>query len=198
VTAAGGLRETGGLRPEQLALAETTEIEASRLGLSTSRLLRIARLDREEVKPYLEPTNIVELVTHLADQYAERWPDRKFSLTKDVTSAEVLADAELLGLAVRQLLDNACKYSQSGSAIKIGIELQHELVTVRLRNSGNPVPSNERTRIFERFYRGSEAHYLATGSGLGLYVARKIAKAHGEASILKSTRHLTVEGRLSS
>jgi two-component system sensor histidine kinase KdpD len=198
VTAAGGLRETGGLRPEQLALAETTEIEASRLGLLTSRLLRIARLDREEVKPYLEPTNIVELVTHLADQYAERWPDRKFSLTKDVTSAEVLADAELLGLAVRQLLDNACKYSQSGSAIKIGIELQHELVTVRLRNSGNPVPSNERTRIFERFYRGSEAHYLATGSGLGLYVARKIAKAHGEASILKSTRHLTVEGRLSS
>ena len=91
----------------------------------------------------------------------------------------MLADAELLGLAVRQLLDNACKYSQSGSAIKIGIELQHELVTVRLRNSGNPVPSNERTRIFERFYRGSEAHYLATGSGLGLYVARKIAKAHG-------------------
>jgi two-component system sensor histidine kinase KdpD len=53
VTAAGGLRETGGLRPEQLELAEMAEMEASRLGLLTSRLLRIARLDREEVKPQL-------------------------------------------------------------------------------------------------------------------------------------------------
>ena len=52
-------------------------------------------------------------------------------------------------------------------------------MSVRVSNSGNPVPANERTRIFERFYRGSEAHSRAPGSGLGLYVARKIAKSHG-------------------
>jgi len=93
ITAAGGLRETGGLRPEQLELAEMAETEASRLGLLTSRLLRIARLDREEVKPQLELTDLAELVTHLADQYEERWTDRKLSLNKDVAAAEVLADA---------------------------------------------------------------------------------------------------------
>ena len=98
VTAAGGLRETSGLRPEQLELAETAEMEASRLGRLTSRLLRIARLDREEVKPQLDRTDIVELVTHLADEYTQRWTDRKLSLTRDITSAEVLADAELLRL----------------------------------------------------------------------------------------------------
>ena len=58
------------------------KLEASRLGLLTSRLLRIARLDREEVKPQLELTDLVELVTNLSDQYAERWADRKLSLTK--------------------------------------------------------------------------------------------------------------------
>jgi two-component system, OmpR family, sensor histidine kinase KdpD len=179
VAAAGGLRETGGLRPEQLELAETAERESAQLGLLTSRLLRIARLDREEVKPYLEPTDIGELVTHLADYYVERWPDRKFSLTKDIASVEVRADAELLRLAVRQLLDNACKYSPSGSDIKISIELQHQLVALRVWNSGNSVPANERAKIFERFYRGSETHDLAPGSGLGLYVARKIVRAHG-------------------
>ena len=179
VTAAGGLRETSGLRPDQLELAETAEMEASRLGRLTSRLLRIARLDREEVKPQLELTDIVELVTHLADEYTERWTDRKLSLTRDVTSAEVLADAELLRLAMLQLLDNACKYSHSGSAIKIGIESQHELVAVRVWNSGSPIAPNERARIFERFYRGTEARHVAPGSGLGLYVARKIAQAHG-------------------
>lgn len=179
VTAAGGLRETGGLRPEQMELAAIAEMEASQLGLLTSRLLRIARLDRDEVKPQLEPTDVAELVTHLAGQYAEHWTDRKLSLTKDVISAEVLADAELLRLALRQLLDNACKYSHSGSAIKIGIELQHDFVAVRVWNSGNPITSNERARIFERFYRGTEARQVAPGSGLGLYVARKIVQAHG-------------------
>lgn len=179
VTAAGGLRETGGLRPEQLELAEMAEMEASRLGLLTSRLLRIARLDREEVKPQLELTDLAELVKHLADQYAERWTDRKVSLTNDAESLEVLADAELLRLAVRQLLDNACKYSQSGAAIRIAVELQNELATVLVWNSGSHLPAKERGRIFERFYRGADARQVAPGSGLGLYVARKIVQAHG-------------------
>jgi K+-sensing histidine kinase KdpD len=76
-------------------------------------------------------------------------------------------------------LDNACKYSQSGADIKIGIEMQNELVIVLVWNSGSRVPSNERTRIFERFYRGADARQVAPGSGLGLYVARKIVQAHG-------------------
>jgi two-component system, OmpR family, sensor histidine kinase KdpD len=179
VTAAGGLRETSGLRPEQLELAEIAEMEASHLGRLTSRLLRVARMDREEVKPQLELTDIVELVTHLSDQYAKRWTDRKLSLTKEVASAEVLADRELLRLAVRQLLDNACKYSHSGSAIKIAIESQQESVALRVWNSGSVITSNERNRVFERFYRGTEARQVTPGSGLGLYVARKIVQAHG-------------------
>jgi two-component system sensor histidine kinase KdpD len=179
VAAAGGLREISGLRPEQLELAETAELEASRLGRLTSRLLRIAQLDKEEVKPELEMTDIVELVTHLAADYTQRWTDRKLSLIKVVNSAEVLANSELLRLAVLQLLDNACKYSHPGSAIKIDIETQHELVSVRVWNSGSSVAPRERARIFERFYRGTGACRVASGSGLGLYVARKIAEAHG-------------------
>lgn len=178
VTAAGGLRATGGLRPEQLELAEMAETEASQLGLLTSRLLRIARLDQEEVKPQLELTDVADLVAQLADQYSQR-SDRKLSLDKDVASVEVLADVELLRLALRQLLDNACKYSPAGSAIRIAIEKQPQSVAVRVWNSGSLVPPSERARIFERFYRGSEARHLRPGSGLGLYVARKIAQAHG-------------------
>jgi len=77
------------------------------------------------------------------------------------------------------LLDNACKYSPAGSTIKIAIGLRPESVAVRVWNSGSFVPSRERAHIFERFYRGSEARLLAPGSGLGLYVARKIVQAHG-------------------
>jgi two-component system sensor histidine kinase KdpD len=194
VTAAGGLRETAGLSPEQLELAETAELEASRLGRLTSRLLRIAQLDREEVKPQLEITDLVELVTGLANDYAERRNDRTLSLSRDVTTAEVLADAELLRLAMLQLLDNAYKYSPSNSPIKIGVERQHEFVAIRVWNSGSSIAPNERTRIFERFYRGSEARHVAPGSGLGLYVARKIAQAHGGNLVLEGGEARDSEG----
>jgi two-component system sensor histidine kinase KdpD len=178
VTAAGGLRATGGLRPEQLELAETAEIEASLLGQLTSRLLRIARLDHEEVRPQLELTDVAELLSQLADQYSKR-TERQISLINDGASTEVLADAELLRLALRQLVDNACKYSPAGSAIQVAIKQHLGSVTIHVWNSGSFVPSSERGRIFERFYRGSEASLLAPGSGLGLYVARKIVQAHG-------------------
>ena len=97
-------------------------------------------------------------------------------------------------MLILQLLDNACKYSHSGSAIKIGIELQHEVVAVRVWNSGSPIAPNERARIFERFYRGTEARHVAPGSGLGLYVARKIAQAHGGNLDLEADDALDREG----
>ncbi len=194
VTAAGGLRETEGLRPEQLELAEMAEVEASRLGRLTSRLLHVARLDREEVKPQLELTDLAELVKDLSEQYVERWPDRKLSLTTDVTSADVFADAELLRLALRQLLDNACKYSTRDSAIKVGFEIQQGCGAVRVWNGGSPIASNERAKIFERFYRGTEARQTVPGSGLGLYVARKIAQAHGGSLDLEANDAFGSEG----
>src|ERR1039457_4337428 len=72
-----------------------------------------------------------------------------------------------------------CKYSPAGSIIKVAVEQQQESVCLRVWNSGSLVLSSERARIFERFYRGSEARHLAPGTGLGLYVARKIVQAHG-------------------
>ena len=178
MTAVGGLRETSGLRPEQLELAEIAELEASRLAGLTSRLMRMARLDKEEVKPQLELIDLVEMVRHLVEEYAERWNNRQLSLTTAVSCVQIFADEELLGLALRQLLDNACKYSHSGSVIEIAIELGLEQAVIRVWNSGLPIESDERVRIFDRFFRGTRARQMTPGSGLGLYVARKIVQAH--------------------
>ena len=59
------------------------------------------------------------------------------------------------------------------------IDLQDEWVNILTSNSGSFIRPSERTRIFERFYRGAEARHTAPGSGLGLYVARKVVQAHG-------------------
>ena len=178
LTAASGLSEIGPLRSEQRDLAEVVESEASRLGQLTSRLLRLARLDREEVKPQMELTDLANVVRSVVDQYERRWPDRRLLLI-NCDRVAVLGDRELLWLALGQLLDNACKYSQAGTDITVSIESASESIAVRVSNCGPAIPSAEQARIFDRFYRGVEARNLAPGSGLGLYVARKIALAHG-------------------
>lgn len=178
VTAAGGFRELGPLCPEQLELTEIVETEASRLSLLTSRLLRTAQLDRDEVKPKLKFTNMAELVTVVTDQYSRHSTDRKLSVRNE-SDAGVMADPDLLQLALRQLLDNACKYSAPGSAVTISINSRDEWVVIRTSNSGSRIRPSERSRVFERFYRGTEVRHKAPGSGLGLYVARKIVHAHG-------------------
>jgi two-component system sensor histidine kinase KdpD len=179
ITAAGGLGELGPLCPEQLDLTDIVETEASRLSLLTSRLLRTARLDRDEVRPQLELTDMAELVTVVTDQYSRQWTDRKLSIQKEAVATGVMADRELLQLALRQVLDNACKYSVPGSAVRVSIDSQDDWVAIRTSNNGSFIRPSERSRIFERFYRGAEARHKAPGSGLGLYVARKIVHAHG-------------------
>lgn len=179
LAAAGGIREAGPLAPEQREMADTVENEAARLGNLTSRLLRTARLDTQEVRPRMEVIDLTSLIDQMAAQYSDRSPDRRIVRAYRLEPIEVLADPELLRLPVSQLLDNACKYSQPGSVVTIEIERQDGNVTVKISNNRSSIPASERQLIFERFYRGADAKRSTSGSGLGLYVARKIAVAHG-------------------
>jgi two-component system sensor histidine kinase KdpD len=102
LTAADGLCAIGTLQPEQLELTEAVESEASRLAQLTSRLLRLARLDREEVKPQMEPVVISEVVKSIMNQHWSRWPDRRLLLLADRDRLTVMGDRELLWLGVGQ------------------------------------------------------------------------------------------------
>jgi len=188
LTAAGGLRAAGPLDGAQMELAELVETEAERLSNLSSRLLRLARLDSEEVKPRLEPSDLVSIVGRAVHRYSNQWPERQFLLRSQGQTMEVMADANLFQLAVSQLLDNACRYSPADSAVKVTVEFGERSAYVIVWNSGAPISPAEGTRIFERFYRGSGAQQVSSGTGLGLYVARKIAVAHGGSLDLDADR----------
>ena len=182
----GGLRESPKLGPEQAELAGMIELETSRLNDLTNRLLRMARLDREEIKPRMRSTDIASLVEAIAQRYSTQTPDRHIVVDAHGT-AQAQADRPLLDLAVTQLLDNAFKYSAAGSEVAVGIEVEGEQITLRVRNEGSSIAPAEQNRIFERFYRGAGVRNLVSGAGLGLYVARKIAVAHGGSLELDKT-----------
>lgn len=90
------------------------------------------------------------------------------------------ADATALGALVRNLADNAVRYSPPGSQVRLRVAPASAGQGVRLwvEDSGPGIPPAERGRIFDRFYRGSTSHDSA-GSGLGLAIVRAVAQRHG-------------------
>ncbi len=82
--------------------------------------------------------------------------------------------------AIANLIDNAVKYSEPGSAVTVSTDLDGEHVEVAVRDAGIGIPGRDLERIFERFYRVDQARSRATGgTGLGLAIVRHVARAHG-------------------
>ena len=179
MAAAGGLRINGRLGPDQIELAELIESESSRLGHLTTRLLKIARLDRDEVKPNMEVTDLSRLIRRLAKEYQAHDSERKVTVSAPKEPAEVMSDPELINLAVAQLLDNAVKYSPLTTPVDIELSRNNRVVDIFVTSRGEPIRSQDQEQIFERFYRTPDAvEGVSSGTGLGLYVARKIVLAH--------------------
>jgi len=77
------------------------------------------------------------------------------------------------------LLENAGKYSEAGTPIKITSEKKGDRLVTSIADRGPGIDSFEQTLIFEKFYRGQHQRYTAPGTGMGLAIAKVIVEAHG-------------------
>jgi two-component system, OmpR family, sensor histidine kinase KdpD len=179
LTATTGLSEAGHLTASQRELAHLIETQVSRLNRLTTRLLRMAQMDKNEVRPRLVVFDLAGFIADLIEQYSQDSIHIAPSVNLESGPVQVMADPELLSLAVIQLLDNAFKYSRPKSPIVVELGRENGLALIRVRNRGSSIRPQERERIFERFYRGHPAGRVVAGTGLGLYISRKIVLAHG-------------------
>ena len=195
LAATGGLSQIGRLTPDQKEFVDVIEAETSRLNSLTTRLLRTATLDQEEVRPCLQLMDIPQLIAEEVSVKSQQFADHKLSFvhqrecieTAGVDLAGVQADPELLRLALEQLIENACKYSQSGSRVEVSTGAMGDSLAIRVR-SRSQVPPEEHSKIFDRFYRGKRSRDETPGTGLGLDIARKIALAHGGNLVLEDSK----------
>jgi two-component system sensor histidine kinase KdpD len=189
LTAVGGLRETGALCPDHLEFVDAVEAETAQLNALTTRLLRIANLDREQVQPSFQQVDILRLMGGELQLRRQQFADHHLSLQEmkqPACSLWVQADPELLCLALGQLIENACKYSRPGSRVEVSTDATPHVVVIRVR-SRSYIPEDEQSKIFDRFYRGKQSRDSTLGTGLGLDIARRIVTAHGGTLALETS-----------
>ena len=95
------------------------------------------------------------------------------------TPLKVQGDAEALRNMLRNLIDNAVKYTTAPGQIDIDLQQDGQHIVLAVDDNGPGIPEADRERVFDRFYRAPEAATQASGSGLGLSIVRAIAQRHG-------------------
>jgi two-component system sensor histidine kinase KdpD len=152
--------------------------EADRLGALVTDAVHMLRIDAGDFVVRPGRYRLAPIVDAALTRFAHHL-DGHHVVNLVPPELEVDADRDLLSLALRQLLDNAIKYSSATSTIEIAARANHD-VEVAVRNSGSAIPERDQTRVFERFFRGATAGHIA-GSGMGLAIVQQIARAHGGA-----------------
>ncbi len=164
--------------------------ETQRLKTITRSLLLLAQADAGQLKLAREPVDLsAELDAMIEDA---RVLAADVHLQFDVAiqlQLMVVADRALLHTALFNLIMNAIKYNETDGQISVQLEAANGQVVFTIGNTGPGIPSDEQTRIFDRFYRVSHAGgRQVDGIGLGLSLAREIARAHGGELSLKEGR----------
>ena len=131
---------------------------------------------------HLAPTDVRDVVGQVV-QSAQEAGANGHSFVVDLPSEPLAANADpdKLRQVFSILLDNALKYSREGGKVTVGVELKRDTVEVSVADEGIGIPQADQDQIFRKFYRGAdaEARIGASGTGLGLFIARGLVTAMG-------------------
>ena len=164
--------------PKKQRLIEMTLQETNRLNALASNILVTAQL--ESGKPSAkEEINFSDLVTSCIKDFERRFADRPW-VGRIQDDCELKGEPFLLQILVNNLLENAVKYSPAHSQIQTTLTDESGHVVLCIADEGSGIPVEEKKKVFQKFYRiGNEETRSAKGTGLGLYLCKKIADDHG-------------------
>lgn len=160
-------------------LLAVVEEEADRLNGMVEETVDMARVQSGRLQVRRHQLEVSDLVHASLDRMSSLLDGRPVLVDLQPNIPPVHIDPELVGLALRQLIGNAVKYSPPGSGIEIAGQSSPNVITIAVRDEGPGIPQAEMETIFERYYRGTTTHAPISGTGMGLSIARDIIAAHG-------------------
>jgi signal transduction histidine kinase len=171
-----GLCEAGS--PLQTSLTSILD-EVQRLGTISRKLLLLSLADAGRLRLHITRVDLSAALEDLLEDAQMLAP--QLTVTGAITPGLIVqADAELLRQVLHNLISNAIKYNAAPGWIRIAATRVKGRVEIAVSNSSAGIPTADRERIFERFYRADPAHNRQIeGVGLGLSLSREIARAHG-------------------
>ena len=166
------------LEKSQIELLHIADEEAEHLKELIDDTVAMARLDTTHIEINPEISDILEIVHDVVHSMRTELEGRPLEISHDEGIPANAFDRRLLRLAIKQLIDNAAKYSPAGTPLEIQVRQRENMVTVDVIDHGKGISEREQNRIFERFFRSPSVRHQIPGSGLGLSIAHSILQAH--------------------
>jgi two-component system sensor histidine kinase SenX3 len=169
--------------PEQVRyFAASLTRESGRLGRLTQDIIELSRLQSSD--PLNEPSlvDVRAVIRTAVERNRVEAEARGIEIvTRGGKHASVVGDADMLAVAIHNLIANAVHYSPDGSRVGIGATVtDHGIVEIAVTDQGDGISEADRDRIFERFYRVDPARSRRTGgTGLGLAIVKHVVQNHG-------------------
>lgn len=163
---------------QQEDLLAVIEEESDRLNRVIGEAVEMAQLDAKEVRLDLVPHQMREVVDAALEDSKHALADHPVEVRLPERLPAAVMDAVWIKKVLRHLLENAAKYSASGSPIFVSSEVRNDRLITSVADRGAGIDDLERSMIFDKFYRGQSQRYRVQGTGMGLAIVKAIVEAH--------------------
>lgn len=156
--------------------------ESRRLERIVSEMLSVAEIEAGSFKLKQGDVRLDALFEELKQDYQQQAQEKKITMTFLLPPKlpVLTGDRDKVAIAMHNLVGNALKYTNAGGSVTLRVEATEQQLTVAVADTGIGISAEDANRIFERFYRASDKRVeRITGTGLGLTIAREVARLHG-------------------
>lgn len=160
---------------------EIIEKQSNRLNNLVENILKLSKIESQETVVNLQSTNLKELLDKVIAEFKEKIIAKKFKMNTNIPPQFPLlkVDPEQIALALRNLLDNAIKYTPEKGEISITFLEREKDISIEIADSGIGISPEHLSRIFERFYRvNKDRSRDLGGTGLGLAIVKHVVQVH--------------------
>lgn len=162
---------------QQEKLIRNTIQETNRLNDLCNNMLLATQIESDGYKLTNEQINLTEVVAGCAHDFIIRYPKRNIRINLK-EGVSYTGDMLLLQMAVNNVMDNALKYSAKETPVFITLENDKGKILLTIKDEGKGIPDPEKEKIFLKYYRAGKNTLDAKGTGLGLFLTRKIVQQH--------------------